>query len=372
MVDEARKVPSKRARIGRRHSVSQSPQDRRKRRLALAVIGLFLLIITGVLVAGYVFIFVLPPRQLVVRVDNTEYTRGDMVKLLRVTQKRIETLGGRFDLGTDIFRELQNLIEIEIIAQSAPRYGVTVSAEEIDAGISDLLLPGVDPAAQASSLDLQREFRERYKQFLNEIQLDEGEFRDLIRRSILREKFRQFIGESVPNVTEQVHLHRIIVSVEDEVDIMLVKYKDLSSDSTDAEALQEAFKLVVREFSRDFPEIVRQGGDLGWVPRGRYTDNEDSFFDLQVGELSDPVRSTEDERQIFFFMISERELARELDLQNKEILKTRALQDWINEERGNHDVFAVFNSEIYDWIVDQLQITSSRTPVPQADSPFGL
>ena len=372
MADEARRVPSRAARLGRRRGDSQTPQDRRKRRLALAVIGFLLLVITGVLVAGYVVIFVLPPQQLVVRVDDAEYTRGDMVKLLRVTQKRIETLGGQFDLGSDIFRELQNLIETEIIAQSAPRFGVTVSDEEIDADISDLLLPGVDPSAVAGSGELQRGFRERYKQFLNEIQLDEGEFRDLIRRSIVREKFRQFIGESVPNVTEQVHLHRIIVSVEDEVDIMLVKYKDLAGDSTDAASLQEAFKEVVREFSRDFPEIVRKGGDLGWVPEGRYPNNEDSFFNIEVGELSEPVRSTEDERQIFFFMISERETARELNQENKEVLKTRALQDWINEERDNHDVFAVFNSEIYDWIVDQLQITSSRTPEPQSDAPFGL
>ena len=372
MADEARRVPSRRSRLGRRRVERQSPQDRRKRRVAVGVIGFLLLIITGVLVAGYVVIFVLPPRQLVVRVDDTEYTRGDMVKLLRVTQKRAETLGVRFDLGTDVFRELQNLIEIEIIAQSAPRFGVTVTDAEIDADISDLLLPSVEASAVVGSAELEREFRERYKQFLNEIQLSEGEFRDLRRRSILREKFRQFIGESVPNVTEQVHLHRIIMSVEDEVDIMLVKYKDLAGDSTDAEVFQEAFKEVVREFSRDLPEIVRQGGDRGWVPRGRFPDNEDSFFDLEVGKLSDPGRSDEDERQVFFFMISERETARELDPENKDVLKTRALQDWINEERDNHDVYAVFNSEIYTWIVEQLQITAAPTPEPQSDAPFGL
>ena len=63
-----------------------------------AVIGLLLLLVTGIIVAGYVIIFVLPPRQLVVRVDDVSYTRGDLVKILRVRQAETEFLGSSYSV----------------------------------------------------------------------------------------------------------------------------------------------------------------------------------------------------------------------------------------------------------------------------------
>ena len=81
-------VPSRRTvrRDSRRIAAERSPEERRRRRIALIIIGVMLLVITGIVVAGYVIIFVLPPQQLVVRVDDVVYTRGDMVKLLRLRQ----------------------------------------------------------------------------------------------------------------------------------------------------------------------------------------------------------------------------------------------------------------------------------------------
>ena len=131
MVDEVEEIPSEPIRTDRRREFTRIQGNLRRRRFAFALIGAFMLVIVGILLAGYVVIFVRPPQQLVVRVNDVKYSRGDMVKLLRVRQKSLEVSGQRLDLSTDIFQALQLLVENEIIAQSAPSLGITTSDAEI-------------------------------------------------------------------------------------------------------------------------------------------------------------------------------------------------------------------------------------------------
>ena len=184
---------------------------------------------------------------------------------------------------------------------------------------------------------------------------------------------RQYVGESVPGVAEQVHVYRLVVDPRDELDIIRTRYEDAKGVSSDPITLARAFKEIVREFSRDDPEIVRRGGDLGWMPKGVNKDYDYLYFDRPVGELSEETSDVDAPRgQLLLFMVSEREDARQVDPQDLEALKTGALQDWLNKERQNHDVYAVFNSEVYDWLIKQLKLTTTRTPEPQQSSPFGL
>ena len=123
------------------------------------------------------------------------------------------------------------------------------------------------------------------------------------------------------------------------------------------------FKAVAREFSRD-PGTQQSGGDLGWIPMGVDEDYEDIFFDLEIGELSDPVPNIDNPQEMYFFMLSEKSGSKEISERNRDILKTGTLQKWLNDQRADHDVYAVFNSEIYGWILDQMRITSTITPTP--------
>lgn len=366
-VAEQSKGSPPRQHIDRRRDPARLQQERKRQRVALGLISLFILLIVGIVVAGYVIIFVLPPRELVVRVDGVEYTRGDMVKLLRVRQKSAELLGDQqFNASSDVFQMLQLLVENEIIAQKAPSLGVTVSDQEVDNYIRLLLYP-TGPGAESDPAQAEREFRERYSSYLNSIQLSNQEHRQVIRRSLLRERFRQYIGDSVPTVAEQVHLFRLVVAPEDELEIIKIKYRDAVAGSKDPARLQEAFKQIVREFSRDNPEMVRTGGDLGWVPRGIHKDYDHIIFNLNPGELSEPTNNLDKPRELFFFMVSEKQQAREVDPFNRDTLKTRALQDWINNERENHDVYAVFNSDIYNWVIEQLGLTARPQPTSTPD-----
>ena len=146
---------------------------------------------------------------------------------------------------------------------------------------------------------------------------------------------------------------------------MIIKFDDLTRDAVDPIELREAYKSVVREFSRDNSEIIRLGGEIGWVPRNVLLDYENLFFDLVPGELSEPIPDPNNDAQLIFFMISDREEARELDIETRDELKTKALQDWINIERKSHNIYAVFNSDIYNWIFQQLRLTTiEKQPTP--------
>lgn len=372
MVDEARQSPPRRpVRSDRRRiAAERTPEERRRRRLALIIIGALLLAITGIVVAGYVIIFVLPPQQLIVRVDDVVYTRGDMVKLLRIRQKALEMENTQGLRSTDdIFQALQIIVENEVIAQVAPSQGISVSREEVDNQIRSSMAPSEAESQGKSSAQIEREYHERYRQFLNSAQVSESEHRDLVRKAILREKFRQFVGDQVPVYAEQVYLHRIGMGYQDEVDIMQTKYADLLGDDRSPFHIRDTVRAIAREFSRD-PDTVQSRGDMGWMPLGILEDYERDFWELEVGEMSEPTPNVENPQMSFFFVVSDRQDVLEISRINREQLKTRALQEWVNDERQNHDIYATFNSEIYAWFVEQLLVSASTTPTPAASDPF--
>ena len=352
-------------RLDRRRAAMMHPRLRRRQRLVLAAIGFAVSAIGAIFLAGYVIAFVMPPRALVVRVDNVEYTRGDLVELVRIRQKSVEFLGETFDASSGVFEALQLMVENEIISQVAPSMGITVSEMEIDSHIEAIMRPNDYEILGKSEDQISRETHERYNSYLNTIQIDEKTHRHIVRSTTLRQKFREYIGDSVPFVAEQVHLFRIMIPVGGEIDIMNIKYQDAVRDIEDPIGLQMAYLEIVREFSIDLPETIRHGGEIGWIARDVIPDYEYMFFDLEPGEMSDPINNLEDTNQIFFFMISERHKARELSPAVREQLKTKALQEWVNKERKSHDVYAVFNSDIYGWVFEQLRLSSvAATPTP--------
>ena len=359
------------ARPDRRSETIRIQHVKRRRRYAFAVIGVLLLVIVAILLAGYFIIFVRPPQQLVVRVDDVSYTRGDMVKILRVRQRSLEQSGSRLNSSVDVFTALQQIVENEIIAQTAPSIGITVSDDEVDAQVrfTISLMSGLDPTAEPSAQE-QREFRELYGRFLNESRISEDEHKEIVRRIILRAKVRQFVGESVPLVNKQYHIYRLTVQSGDEIDIMRTKYRDMVRTSTDPQLLADAFKNITREFSRESAESLRTGGDQGWVPLGIFTDYDDIITELEIGKLADPTRNRDGQNELFVFMVSETDEFRDVRPSHLEELKSNALDTWINKNRQDHEVYAVFNSEIYSWIIKQLGISSSITPTPVPDDPL--
>ena len=350
-----------------RHATIQDPNLKKKNRLVFLSLGFSCSIILIIILVGFVLVFVLPPRHLVVSINDVKYTRGDLVETVRVNKTTEIFLGPNVDQGSTIFDTLQKIVENEIISQSAPLYGISVTNSEIDNIIEYVMKSTEDQNSGKTEQQIQLETRERYLRYLNQVQVDEESHKEQLRKALLREKMKQWSGETVPYVAEQVHLFRMVIPLSGEYEIMQTNYNDAVKNAVTSEDYEEAFKYIAREFSEDAPVIIRQGGDMGWIPRG-VIEYERDFFDLDVGELSSPIKNKDNPSTMIFFMVSDKETAAELDESMREKLKTNALQKWVNKERSRHDIFAEFNSDVYAWVGDQLRLNDrSPTPTPNPD-----
>ena len=335
----------------KRHVAAQDPKIKKRNKFLFIGILAITIIFTLVLSTGYILRYVVPQEKVIVQVGESKFKRSDMLKMLRVKQKNAEMIGSTIKSSEEIFKALQNMIENEIIDQVAPSLGISVSQDQLDIYIRDVFMPKYDSDESPDPVQIEREFREIFNNYLNSVGLTENEYRKFTRWSMLREQMRQFVGESVPTVAEQVYLHRLMVMPDDEIDIMKKKFND-----------GVPFEYIVREFSKDNEEVIRRGGEIGWVPKGIFPEYDYIIFDLEPNLLSLESQSIKNPPLLYFFMVSEKDPARKIAIAELEQLKTKALNDWLNTKRKEFNVKATFNSEVHGWLSKQLQVSSLEKP----------
>ena len=335
----------------KRHVAAQDPKIKKRNKFLYIGILSITIMFTQVLSTGYILRYVVPQEKVIVQVGESKFKRSDMLKMLRVKQKNAEMIGSTIKSSEEIFKALQNMIENEIIDQVAPSLGISVSQDQLDIYIRDVFMPKYDSDESPDPVQIEREFREIFNNYLNSVGLTENEYRKFTRWSMLREQMRQFVGESVPTVAEQVYLHRLMVMPDDEIDIMKKKFND-----------GVPFEYIVREFSKDNEEVIRRGGEIGWVPKGIFPEYDYIIFDLEPNLLSLESQSIKNPPLLYFFMVSEKDPARKIAIAELEQLKTKALNDWLNTKRKEFNVKATFNSEVHGWLSKQLQVSSLEKP----------
>ena len=335
----------------KRHVAAQDPKIKKRNKFLFIGILSITIIFTLVLSTGYILRYVVPQEKVIVQVGESKFKRSDMLKMLRVKQKNAEMIGSTIKSSEEIFKALQNMIENEIIDQVAPSLGISVSQDQLDIYIRDVFMPKYDSDESPDPVQIEREFREIFNNYLNSVGLTENEYRKFTRWRMLSEQMRQFVGESVPTVAEQVYLHRLMVMPDDEIDIMKKKFND-----------GVPFEYIVREFSKDNEEVIRRGGEIGWVPKGIFPEYDYIIFDLEPNLLSLESQSIKNPPLLYFFMVSEKDPARKIAIAELEQLKTKALNDWLNTKRKEFNVKATFNSEVHGWLSKQLQVSSLEKP----------
>jgi parvulin-like peptidyl-prolyl isomerase len=273
---------------------------------------------------------VAPFRVTVIEVDGSSIT-------MRYFLKRI------LSSGREPMAMLQTLTSEEIIKQVAPKppYDIDIREEDIEQFLKGL-------ARGKSDTITEKEFKEWYRQRLNESRLSESEFRDLMRTNLSSQRLYGYLAERVPTIAEQVHLYMISVK----------NFEDAKKVKERLEA-GEDFRTLAREVSSD-EELKKKGGELGWFPRGALGPNiaKAAFDDLEIGGASEPLYL--DEQNSVVVMVSEKVSAREIDEDSLKTIKARALEEWLNKEFQYHKVqFHGFNngydSETNAWVQWQLQ-----------------
>lgn len=326
-------------------AVEQAPtskvteRDWKGKRTGFIIASVFIALISIILWISYYFSEDQRYLRLdVITVDDIKIRMDYFIKRCRVA-------------GADPMAMLTNLTKAEIIKLEAPRYGIEVTPEDVDQELRRIA------AGQSESIT-ESEFKEWYRQQLNETGLSDSEYRDITATSLMASYLYEYVAASMSMIVEQVHLHTILLDTEEEAQEVRARWE-----------AGEDFADLARELSLD--AISREnGGDLGWVPRGvKYESWYDSvIFDLSPGSLSEPLAyydssvtdpSSPAMVNYYLFMVSEKADAREVDEQYLSTLAYNTFNDWISEAMSQHKInYHGFNngfdSETYAWINWQL------------------
>ncbi len=321
-----------------------TPRELRKaqkmRRTSIVIASVVLVMVLAIVGVSYYFSEDARYNRLaIITVDGTSIRMDSFLKRAKLS-------------GTDAMTLMGQMIDEQVIKQMAPEFGIEISPEDIDQGLKLSASGGTGNITDA-------EFKEWYRQRLNETKLTNTEYREIARTSLSAGRLQEYLAERVSPLAEQVHVHIIIVGT--------LKEAQKVKARLDA---GEKFADLAREVSLDSSNEA--GGDIGWYPRGALTPAiEYMAFNLDVGSVSEPQlladQSAPDTgNEAYYLMtVSEKEAARQLSEENLQIVKGQALKTWLSQELQNHDIKLNYNSEINAWINWQL---SKNKPASSATS----
>ncbi len=335
-----------------RKEILNSLKEKKKLKSKLLV---FLLIITifvvSVPVSSYFINVWIPYQKTALKVEEKEFTRKDLVDFIRFNQRLSEEQGNKFDLGSSLFQSLQLLAENEIAYLSATEYGLTVDDWEIDEAF--FLKLGFYNNFELETIEDEKDFIEKKIQFLNQIQMNEEKFKEIIRKSLFREKLRRELSREIPALQEHKYLYEIALEDISQTNINKIQ-KEISS-TNDIES-------VVKKYSID-PNSIRGAGDFGWIPKGIKPELDDLIFGsnqtdyLKPKELSEPY--IDQENSVFkIYIISDVKKSYELSEENFEVISNNVLNNFFNERSRLVDMQYGLDNETFNWINEKVQVAS--------------
>ncbi|MGB9913126.1 MAG: peptidylprolyl isomerase, partial [Candidatus Kapaibacteriota bacterium] len=137
---------------------------------------------------------------------------------------------------------------------------------------------------------LKAEYRDEIRKFLLTEKMKEKKFSNIkVSEREVKEFYEQF-KDSLPTIPEQVELYHIVKSFNPPEEVRRQKL-ELAKRVRDSIIKSGDFVRFVKLYSDDYSS-VNSGGELGWVPRGRFfPEFEQVAFNLQIREVSPPVET---------------------------------------------------------------------------------
>jgi foldase protein PrsA len=314
-------------------------QVKRGRNLPLIVVSTVLAIVLITVGILYYINYVAPFHKVIITVDNVNIHMNYLLKRAIIAE-------------ADAMTVIEGVTNEQIIKLGASQYGIQVTAEDLDLELRRMAAGSENATISASEL------KEWYRQRLDETGFSDAEYREIVSNALLTRRLQEYLASKVPTIAEQVHLHLIVVSTIDEAE--------------DAKAKLDAganFADLARKISIDV-ESREKGGDIGWYPKG-ITEFDAVIFTLNIGEVSQPLAPSQSQSSqssatpaFYLLMVSEKSDMREIDPEQLEVLKSKALSSWIKEEIKLHDVDIRglkdgFDSYTNAWM--NLQITKGQS-----------
>jgi len=359
MLPEERRRRSRNRRNRQEEAVRENTkltQERRHQRLVWAIGTALVLVIAGVVAAGFYQQFYHPPRVWAGNVRDVEFTMGDLVERIRVLQG----LTGQVDLSIVPFEYLQNQLIAEVLRQASPGLGISITDEDLDEGLRAQFLPQAASGEQVAPGQLEEEFRQNYSAYLTRTGLSDAEYRVILEEQFAEFQLRSILAASIGDTAEQVEVEWI--------------HLEPTGNVIPAEVRS---RLDIEEFGTVAVEVgipdgfAGASGYVGWVPREAFPDLDEVLFGdeergvepLEVGEISAPFSTFEGVYIVHKLSPAE---DREISVQMRGKLISQLTRQWELDQltRGSQEGWLRmnFNSKWYAWVAEQVRISAPRIP----------
>ena len=334
-----------------------TPEEARQRRHRLggwAVGGALILVIVGVLAAGYYQEFYKPPRLWAGRINDVEFTMGDLVERIRVEQ----AIAGEVDLGRRPFDYMRNLLHAELLRQEAESMGIEVTDDLVELAIRDRFYPDAPAGQDTAPGQLDQEYRQDLQAYLTRTELSENDLRIIVAEDLRRFLLSVRLSEDIEDPQEQVEVEWIRLDPAGTVNI--------------AEVLD---RVANEEFSSVAQDVgVPAGyadadGYVGWLPRRAFPEIDREVFGdaatgrppLEIGEVRSPIRTLDD-----IYIVRKLADPEVQPLSGKMRAKViqQAAEDWQDQRltQGFEQGWARirFASKYYNWVSEQVLLSKPR------------
>ncbi len=301
---------------------SRLERERQSQRLTILLGALTIAAILGVVAFGYYDTHIAIRTEPVARIGHRVLTAQELAQ--RLTLARQQGLPAD-QLASYAPLILDGMVNDELVREEASRRGLEATPQEIDQALRESL--GLKEGEEAS-------LQELYLERLQELKIDDREYRGFLEINLLRQKLNDALGSDIPEAMEQVHPLVILAQDEATANALLARL----------EAGQDFSELAATE-SQDV-ETKEKGGDLGWLPRGLRPELEEAFS-LEVGKVSQPIFTPQG---YYLVKVVGRE-TRALDPAASDALKAKAMETWLNEQRQG--VVDMLDSQKLAWVVGE-------------------
>jgi len=252
-----------------------------------------------------------PTEGLAALVNGEPITVEDYQKQIAQVQAFFEQEGldlesqeGQDRLAQASRQVLEQMIDQVLIRQAAEEMGISISEEELEAKIQEII-------EQSGG-------QEQFEQSLQDTGTSYEDFRQMLLDQLLSEAVFSAVTASISSVAEQVHARHILLSTKERAEEVLARLQG-----------GEDFAFLAKEYSEDVSSRER-GGDMGFFPRGIMPPEvEDAVFSLEVGETSEIIQSQFGFHIVQVLEREEREIAPEIF----ENLRQQAFIQWLHERR---------------------------------------
>lgn len=323
-----------------RRQAARWQQERQRQRWVWALAGVIVFLVMVIPAYGYYATFMAPPRRTAFEVNGVKHSLGEVAKVTRAQVAASAGSQSQPDLSSLPLQVLINLMNDELIAQGAPALGIVVTQEDVDAETRSRLYPRLAEGQQTDPQVLEREFRENLRRYLDVTKFSEAEYRDIVRRSILRQKLQETMSDQIPLIQEQIYAHWIRLGDESAISEAQKRLKD-----------GEAFDRVARVYAQDDP-FADDNGEVGWVPRDAFPLLDSTLFSGQRDAVSEPISSPPN---TYFIKVTAGPELREVSSTMLQVLKTRTLEKWLDNELKKNDVKVNFGGKEYEWVIDKVR-----------------